>query len=74
MPLCDLLLGSATGAGIDLRTVQERGGSQSVAMIQKCADLAPAHRVAAVEALVRLPERSRYCTEAERAQVWRQVK
>jgi hypothetical protein len=40
-------------AGVDLRTVQELGGWQSLAMVQKYAHLAPAHRLAAVEAIVR---------------------
>ena len=41
------------GAGVDLRTVQELGGWQSLAMVTKYAHLAPAHRLAAVEAIVR---------------------
>jgi site-specific recombinase XerD len=40
-------------AGVDLRTVQELGGWQSLAMVMKYAHLAPAHRLAAVEAIVR---------------------
>jgi hypothetical protein len=43
-------------AGMDLRTVQELGGWGSLAMVQKYAHLAPGHQLAAVEALVRVPE------------------
>src|SRR6058998_3736938 len=50
-------------AGVDLRTVQELGGWRSLAMVQKYAHLAPGHRLAAVEALVRVPELSRNFTE-----------
>ena len=46
-------------AGVDLRTVQELGGWRSLAMVQKYAHLAPEHRLAAVEALVRVPQLSR---------------
>jgi integrase len=51
-------------AGVDLRTVQELVGWRSLAMVQKYAHLAPAHRLAAVEALVRAPELARNLTEA----------
>ncbi len=54
-------------AGVDLRTVQELGGWRSLAMVQKYAHLAPAHRLAAVEALVRAPELSRNYPEATAA-------
>jgi integrase len=50
-------------AGVDLRTVQELGGWRSLAMVMKYAHLAPKHRLAAVEALVRAPELSRNFTE-----------
>lgn len=50
-------------AGVDLRTVQELGGWRSLAMVMKYAHLAPEHRLAAVEALVRPPELSRNFTE-----------
>ena len=46
-------------AGVDLRTVQELGGWRSLAMVMKYAHLEPAHRLAAVEALVRAPELAR---------------
>jgi hypothetical protein len=39
--------------------VQELGGWRSLAMVRKYAHLAPAHRLAAVEALVRATELSR---------------
>jgi integrase len=51
-------------AGVDLRTVQELGGWRSLAMVQKYAHLAPAHRLAAVEALVRAPQLARNLPEA----------
>ncbi|MGH7393497.1 MAG: tyrosine-type recombinase/integrase [Candidatus Rokuibacteriota bacterium] len=51
-------------AGVDLRTVQELGGWRSLAMVQKYAHLAPGHRLAAVEALVRAPELARNLPEA----------
>ena len=54
-------------AGVDLRMVQELGGWRSLAMVQKYAHLAPEHRLAAVEALVRVPELSRNLTEASQA-------
>ena len=54
-------------AGVDLRTVQEMGGWRSLAMVRKHAHLAPAHRLAAVEALVRAPELDRNLTEAPSA-------
>ena len=50
-------------AGVDLRTVQELGGWRSLSMVMKYAHLAPEHRLAAVEALVRAPELSRNFTE-----------
>jgi integrase len=53
--------------GVDLRTVQELGGWRSLGMVQKYAHLAPAHRQAAVEALVRAPELSRNYPEAPAA-------
>jgi len=40
-------------AGVDLRTVQQLGGWQSLAMVQRYAHLAPEHVRAAVERLVR---------------------
>jgi len=43
-------------AGADLRTVQELGGWRSLTMVTKYAHLAPAHRLAAVEAIVRATE------------------
>ena len=46
-------------AGVDLQTVQELGSWRSLAMVQKYAQLAPGHRLAAVEALVRAPEVAR---------------
>jgi site-specific recombinase XerD len=39
-------------AGVDLRTVQQLGGWQSLAMVQRYAHLAPDHLRAAVERLV----------------------
>ena len=39
-------------AGVDLRTVQELGGWQTLGMVQRYAHLAPAHLHAAVERLV----------------------
>lgn len=51
-------------AGVDLRTVQELGGWRSLGMVMKYAHLSPGHRLAAVEALVRVPELSRNFTEA----------
>jgi len=54
-------------AGVDLRTVQEPGGWRSLAMVMKYTHLAPAHRLAAVEALVRAPELSRSFPEATTA-------
>src|SRR5258706_3305646 len=44
-------------AGVDLRTVQQLGGRQSLAMVQRYAHLAPDHSRAAVERLVRAPDR-----------------
>ena len=55
-------------AGVDLRTVQELGGWRSLAMVQKYAHLAPAHRLAAVEALVRAPELFRNLPEPSTAE------
>jgi site-specific recombinase XerD len=43
-------------AGVDLRTVQQLGGWQSLAMVQRYAHLAPDHLRAAVERLVQAPE------------------
>jgi hypothetical protein len=54
-------------AGVDLRTVQELGGWRSLAMVTKYAHLAPGHRLAAVEALVCVPELSRNFTDAPMA-------
>jgi site-specific recombinase XerD len=51
-------------AGVDLRTVQDLGGWRSLAMVQKYSHLAPKHRLAAVEALVRVPELSRNYPES----------
>ena len=42
-------------AGVDLRTVQQLGGWQSLAMVQRYAHLAPDHLRAAVERLVQAP-------------------
>ena len=42
-------------AGVDLRTVQQLGGWQSLAMVQRYAHLAPDHLQAAVERLVEKP-------------------
>jgi site-specific recombinase XerD len=39
-------------AGVDLRTVQQLGGWRTLAMVQRCSNLAPAHLQAAVERLV----------------------
>ena len=44
-------------AGVDLRTVQQLGGRQSLAMVQRYAHLAPDHLRAAVERLVQAPDR-----------------
>ena len=44
-------------AGVDLRTVQQLGGWQSLAMVQRYAHLAPDHLRAAVERLVRASDR-----------------
>lgn len=44
-------------AGVDLRTVQQPGGWQSLAMVQRYAHLAPDHLRAAVERLVQGPDR-----------------
>jgi site-specific recombinase XerD len=54
-------------AGVDLRTVQELGGWRSLAMVQKYAHLAPGHQLAAVEALVRVPELARNLPEPAQA-------
>jgi integrase len=56
-------------AGVDLRTVQELGGWRSLAMVQKYAHLAPAHRLAAVEALVRASELARNLPEGSEPKV-----
>jgi integrase len=59
-------------AGVDPRTVQELGGWRSLAMVQRYSHLAPAHRLAAIEAIVRpavaAPELSRNCPEPAEAQ------
>lgn len=44
-------------AGVDLRTVQQLGGWQSLAMVQRYAHLAPDHLRAAVERLVQASDR-----------------
>src|SRR5262245_17754251 len=45
-------------AGVDLRTVQQLGGWQSLAMVQRYAHLAPDHLRAAVERLVSVTDRA----------------
>jgi integrase len=42
-------------AGVDLRTVQELGGWQTLSMVQRYAHLSPGHLVAAVERIVPTP-------------------
>jgi len=42
-------------AGVDLRTVQELGGWQTLSMVQRYAHLSPGHLVAAVERIVPAP-------------------
>ena len=42
-------------AGVDLRTVQELGGWQTLAMVERYAHLSPAHKAQAVERLVEFP-------------------
>lgn len=44
-------------AGVDLRTVQQLGGWQSLAMVQRYAHLAPDHLPTAVERLVQVSDR-----------------
>lgn len=45
-------------AGVDLRTVQELGGWQTLAMVERYAHLSPAHKAQAVEriAIQKAPE------------------
>ena len=42
-------------AGVDLRTVQELMGHQTMAMTQRYAHLSPEHKLAAVQLLARKP-------------------
>ena len=42
-------------AGVDLRTVQERGGWRTLSMVQRYAHLSPDHLAAAVETIVATP-------------------
>ena len=50
-------------AGVDLRTVQKLVGWQTLAMVERYADLTPAHKAQAVEQIALVPGselRSRY--------------
>ena len=49
-------------AGVGLLTVKELGGWRTLAMVQRCAHLAPGHLHAAVERLTRLRRRAGWCT------------
>ncbi len=51
-------------AGVDLRTVQELMGHQSIAMTQRYAHLSPEHKLAAVQRLNRRPTGTATSTEA----------
>jgi integrase len=51
-------------AGVDLRTVQELMGHQSIAMTQRYAHLSPEHKLAAVQRLVSQPTSTITSTEA----------
>jgi hypothetical protein len=55
--------------GVDLLTVKELGGWKDLAMVQRYAHLAPEHRRAAVEKLVKrkLPEASGTKSGTERS-------
>jgi integrase len=56
-------------AGVDLLSIRELGGWKSLAMVTKYAHLAPGHRLAAVEAIVRVPELARNLPEPGAAEV-----
>jgi len=51
-------------AGVDLRTVQELMGHQTIAMTQRYAHLSPEHKLAAVQRLVSRPTSTATSTEA----------
>jgi site-specific recombinase XerD len=42
-------------AGVDLRTVQELGGWQTIAMVERYSHLSPQHKTQAVERLAEFP-------------------
>jgi site-specific recombinase XerD len=42
-------------AGVDLRTVQELGGWQTIAMVERYSHLSPQHKLKAVERLAQFP-------------------
>jgi hypothetical protein len=42
-------------AGVDLRTVQELGGWQTIGMVERYSYLSPAHKAQAVERIALIP-------------------
>jgi hypothetical protein len=42
-------------AGVDLRTVQELGGWQTIGMVERYSHLSPAHKAQAVERIALIP-------------------
>jgi hypothetical protein len=54
-------------AGVDLRTVQDLMGHQTMAMTQRDAHLSPEHKLAAVQLLARKPSATTTATETKEA-------